>query len=300
MCFNCFDVALFVRLLFGNRRPRVDQNVIIAKAHNKDIEVFAGFRQRTYRLVFECQDAAVGKKSVETIMPDGNIEMEKEFQPKKGRGLMTFGYSQTIDRKDASKHVRRDCPTPFILHDDSPDSPVQFPLVQTWTVNINQSFRDEFDILQVDELKLQGRTDEGFHMDAIDAFRKSMEKCFDAAAVGKWPVMCCKQKKDQENPYLVFVGPRNVLEGFLENQDVQEYFFISAQYNGFKAWFKSKGRWLPRSQTFEFSNVDMDEKCVLYTRAGSSVMTSMMTCRQFEREKTLGEKVTPGGGLTSK
>jgi len=296
MCFDCVgDVKLFVRLLCGNRRPCVDQNVIITKAQNKDIEVFAGFRQQTCRLVFECQDAAVGNKRVETILPDGNVEMVKEFQPRKERGLMTFGYSQTIDHKVASRHVRCPAPTPFIHHDDSPDSTVRFPLVQTWTVNINQSFRNEFDILQVDELKLQGRAADGFDMDAIDAFRKSMVKSFDAAAVDKWPIMCCKMKKEKENPHLVFVGPRSVLEGFLENQDVQEYFFISAKYNGFKAWFKSKGRWLPRSQKFEFSNVDMDEKCVLYTRSGSSVMTSMMTCKQFERDKTFGEKVTLGG-----
>jgi len=299
MCVDgCGEVALFVRLVCGKRRSSIDCKGLITRAQNKHIEVFEGFREKAYRLVFECQDAAAGKKRVETILPDGSVEMEKEeFQPRKERGLMTFGYSQTIDREVASKHVRCHGSTPFIHNDDSPASPFRLPLVQTWTVNINQSFHEEFDILKVEDLKFHGRTAEGFHMDAIDAFRESMENCFDSAAVDNWPIKCCKMKKEKENPHLVFVGPRDLMEAFLENKDVQKYFFISAKHNGFKAWFKLKGRWLPRSQRFNFSNIRMDERCVLYTRAGSSAMTSLMTCKQFEREKMFGTKVTPGEQL---
>jgi hypothetical protein len=122
-----------------------------------------------------------------------------------------------------------------------------------------------------------------------------MVKCFGSAAVEKWPIMCCKMKKEKVNPHLVFVGPRNLMEGFLENQDVQDYLFISANYGGFKAWAKSKERWLPQFQKFDFSKADMNENYVLYTRAGNSVMTSLMTRSQFEREKTLGKEVTPAG-----
>jgi len=290
------DVKLFIRLLCGSRQPRIDvdshiSTAIVTGAQNKGIEVFAGFREVTYRLVFECQDAGVEKKMVETILPDGNVEMDKEFQPRKGRGLMTFGYSQTIDRKDAKRHVMSPQPTPFIDSDNLPDNPARLALVQTWTVNVNKSFRDEFDIFQFDERNFQGRIHEGFHRDAVDAFRKAMVKCFGSAVVEKWPIMCCKKEKN--NPHLVFVGPRSVMEAWLKKKDVQEYLFISEKNNGFKTWFKSKGSWLPRSQRFAFSNMNMDDKCVLYTRASGSLMTSMMTCSQFEKEKTFGAQRTP-------
>jgi len=248
----------------------------------------------SHRLVFECQDASVGKKKVETVMPDGSIEMDKTFQPQKGRGLQTFGHLQTIERKFAGRHVRRPGGHPFIHHEDCADNSVDFPLVQTWTVNINQSFRDQFDILQEDELNFQGQTAGGFHTDAIHAFRNSMVKLFGSAQVDRWPMLHCKMKKEKVNPFLVFVGPQNALQGFIDNPDVQEYFSITAKDNFFRAWSKSKGKWFPRSQKFEWSNENQDEMTVLYTRDGGSVMTSMMKRREFEREKTLGEKVTPG------
>jgi len=296
MYFDCFgDGAICFRLLCGNRRPKIAREDVVAKAHEKGIQVFAGFREKSYRLVFECQDATVGKMKVETILPDGSIEMGKMFQPQKGRGLQTFGHSQTIDRKLAQRHVRHQGGHPFIHHDDCPDNCVDFPLVQTWTVNINETFRDQFDILQVNELEFQGQIDGGFHMDAIRALRNSMVTCFGSAEVDKWPILCCKMKKEKENPFLVFVGPESLLQGFVDNPEVQEYFSISAKHNFFRAWSKSKGRWFPRSQKFEWSNGIEDEMTVLYTRDGSSVMTSMMKCRQFDREKTLGEKVTPEG-----
>jgi len=293
MCFDCVgDAKFFVRLLCGFRRSSVDRNVIIKMAQDKkDIQVFAGFEERPHRLVFECQEASVGKKKVETILIDGNVEMTKDFYPRKERGLMTFGYSQKIPSKVARRHVQRNGrPTPFI-HSGTDNSP-DFPLVQTWTVNLNQNFRRSYDILKVEELELENRIDGGFHMDAIEAFGASMRKLFGDAAMAEHPIMCCRMKQKKENPYLVFVGPRNLMEAFMANPVVQDYFLISAKYNGFKAWSKSKGRWFPRSQKFEFSNVNMEESLVLYTRGGNSVMTSMMTYRQFARDKTLRGQVT--------
>jgi len=86
------------------------------------------------------------------------------------------------------------------------------------------------------ESQLQGRTDGMFHKDAIHAFRKYLEKCFGSAEVDNYPIKCCMMKNKKVNRELVVVGQRNNLEAFLQNTDMQKYFFVSADGHGFKAW----------------------------------------------------------------
>jgi len=223
-------------------------------------------------------------------LPTGDVEMKKPFKPKKGRGLMTFGYPQNIHKDYANRYIRRpEGPGHFIHHEDATDNSA-YSLVQTWTVNVNDSFRKEFEIMRADQL--QGQIDEGFHIDAIHAFRKSMAKCFSSAEVDKYPIKCCRMKHEKENKELVVVGPRSNLEGFLQNRDLQKSFFVSADAHGFKAWTKPKGKWCPHTQRFDWGT-DMDEIYVLYTRVGHSEMTCMMKHQQFAREKTLGNKISP-------
>jgi len=288
------DVVLFGRLLCRKRRRSMDDDEVVSKAHAAGLQVFQGFREQSYRLVFENEDANAGEITIETILPNGHVEMQKTFKPKKGRGIMTFGYPQDIHKNQASRYIRRpEGPGHFIHHEDALDSSA-YPLVQTWTVNINDRFRNDFEIMSVDQL--QGQIDEGFHTDAIHAFRKSMAKCFSSAEVDKYPIKCCKMKHEKKNEELVVMGPRSNLEGFLKNPDLQKSFFISADAHGFKAWTKPKGKWFPHTQRFEWGP-DMDEIYVLYTRVGNSEMTCMMKRQQFTREKTCGNKISPEPGL---
>jgi len=268
----------------------MDDDEVVLKAHAAGLQVFRGFRETSYRLVYENEDAKAEEKHIETILPCGDLEMKKTFKPKKGRGLMTFAYPQHITKARASRYVRRpEGPGHFIHQEDAPGSS-DYPLVQTWTVNINDSFRNEFEIIGVDQL--QGQIDKGFHMDAIQAFRKSMAKCFSSAEVDKYPIKCCKMKHDKENKELVVMGLRSNLEAFLQNPDLQKSFFVAADGHGFKAWTKPKGKWCPHTQRFDWST-DMDETYVLYTRVGNSEMTCMMKHQQFEMEKKLGDKIEP-------
>jgi len=270
----------------------MDDDQVVSKAHAAGLEVFHGFRERSYRLVYENEDANAEEKQIETMLPTGEIEMVKTFKPKKGRGLMTFAYPQTINKDRASRHVRRplpEGPSHFIHHEDAPGSSA-YPLVQTWTVNINDNFRNEFEIIEADQL--QGQIHKEFQIDAINAFRKSMAKCFSSAEVDKYPIKCCKMKQDKENKELAVMGRRSQLEAFLQNSDLQKSFFVSADAHGFKAWTKQKGKWFPHRQRFDW-DTDMDETYVLYTRVGNSEMTCMMKHHQFAKEKTLGNKISP-------
>jgi len=292
MCSECFgDAEIFFQLLFGKRRqPKLSTEKIIEKAHQAGIEVYAGFREKSHRLVFECQNDKAGKKKVETVLPDGFIEMtKKDFKPKKGRGLQTFGWPQIIRGRDARKHLRAGKVHPFMHYDGVPGDDAEVSLVQTWTVNINETWNEKFEL--VDDLKFQDKINGGFHEDAIHAFRDSMVKLFGPEEVEQWPVKCYRMKKETVNPYLVFVADQNVLRAFLDNQDVQEYFSISVDKNCFRSWYKAKGAWRPRSQAFEWGHNE-DERTVLYTRDGRSAMTSMMKRRQFDVDKKLEERLS--------
>lgn len=261
-------------------------DTMVGNARHKGLRVFEGYREKAYRLVFEKDEAAGGEiKWVETILPRGVVEMKKKFKPQKGKGLMTFGYSQSIRKDKARRHTARTEGPGYFIHNDAPDNPT-YPLVQTWTVNVNDNFLSEYEILNED----QGQKDPKFHAAAISSFRKSMEKCFSSAEVDKYGIKCCRMKEYKENKHLVVTGKRSVLEAFIQNKDVQSYFFISADQHGFRAWSKQKGKWFPRSQRFEWSE-DMDEVYVLYTRDGNSQMTCMMMEQQFVEDKTLGKEV---------
>jgi len=263
---------------------------VVAKALHADLQVFRGYREICFRLVYENEDPSTTTKTVPTILPSGDIESEKKFHPCKGRGLMTFGYPQEIQKTHAQRYIRRpEGPGHFIHNDDAPDS-CAYPLVQTWTANINQSFRNEFNIMTIDEV--QNQIYPGFHKDAIHSFRRSMEKCFSPEEVEAYPIKCCRTKHAKPNENLVVVGPRSVVEAFLQNPDVQKHFYVSANRHGFKAWAKPERNWLPRAQRFEWG-ADQNEIYVLYTRIGNSHMTCMMQRRQFLREKTFGTSLGP-------
>jgi len=271
----------------------MDDDTMFGNARAKGLRVFQGFHEKAFRLVFEKEEAAgTETKWVETILPSSEIEMKKKFKPQKGKGLMTFGYPQEICKDAARKYTVRPEGPGYFIHNDTPDNP-KYPLVQTWTVNVNENFRKDYDIMTED----QSQSEPGFHADAISAFRKSMEKCFSSAEVDKYGIKCCRMKKVKENKHLVVTGMRAVLEAFIQNKDVQANFFITAEKHGFRAWSKQKGKWFPRSQRFEWGN-DMDEVYVLYTRDGNSQMTCMMKESQFVREKTLGKEVAAGSGAS--
>jgi len=85
----------------------MDNAEVVSKAHAAGVQVFQGFRERSYRLVYENEDANAKEQRIETILPNGHVEMQKTFKPKKGRGLMTFAYPQHITKDHASRYVRR-------------------------------------------------------------------------------------------------------------------------------------------------------------------------------------------------
>lgn len=252
--------------------------MVIGRAQRKALEVYQGYTEQPIRCVCEVEDEYAERRFVETILPDGHVEMETEFKPMKGRALVTFGRSQHIPKDLARRLVERPgggCP--FIHNENIADSEV-YPLAQTWTLNVDKGFYETFE--QIDDSTVDGSR----------TFKECMKKLFGSALVDKYPIRCYKMRKNQVNPELVFVGPRDLMEVFLQDPDVQKYLSISANRYGFDSWFIPRGKWLPRAKRFEWGN-DMQEEYVLYTRQGNSFMTVMIPRQQFIGDKQFGVKV---------
>jgi hypothetical protein len=268
-------IMIRIRLLCGKKRAGVPRQYIIERAQGKELEVYHGFTEQPIRCICEIEDNDAKEKTVETIMPDGHVETQIKFKPKKGRALVTFGHLQHIPKELASKFVRRaDGGCPFIHDENTADSKV-YRLSQTWTMNLNERFYNTY--AEIDESTV----------DACGTFRESMSKLFSSAKV---PIRCYKMKQAQVNPELVFVGPRDLMEAFLFDADAQKYFSMAANQHGFKTWSIPKGRWFPRAKSFLWGSV-MDDQVVLFTREGNSSMTVMVSKEQFLREKQFGEKL---------
>mmetsp|Transcript_54794 Transcript_54794/g.105762 ORF Transcript_54794/g.105762 Transcript_54794/m.105762 type:complete len:279 (-) Transcript_54794:209-1045(-) len=277
VCGGLQNVMTLIRLLYGRKRAGVPRQVVIGRSKNKKLEVYQGYTEQPIRCICEIEDENAEAKTVETIMPDGHVEMESKFKPEKGRALVTFGHSQYISKHLASKFVRRDDGCPFI-HDEDKANSEAYPLAQTWTVNLNKRFYETFE--QIDELTVSG----------YRTFKECMKKLFTSSELDKYPIRCYRMRREQVNPELVFVGPRDLMAVFLEDVDTQKYFSISANQYGFTSWFVPKGKWFPRAKTFVWPD-DMEEEVVLFTREGNSSMTVMVNKQQFILEKQFGEKV---------
>jgi len=61
-------------------------DTMVGNARSKGLRVFQGYREEAYRLVFEKEEAAGREtKRVETMLPSGAVEMNKNLSRRKGR-----------------------------------------------------------------------------------------------------------------------------------------------------------------------------------------------------------------------
>merc|ERR1719412_1506111 len=109
-----------IRLLFGKKRAGVPRQLVIERAQGKNLEVYQGYTEQPIRCICEIEDKDATAKLVETIMPDGHVEMESKFKPEKGRALVTFGHLQHIRKGLARRFLRRaDGGCPFIQDENT-------------------------------------------------------------------------------------------------------------------------------------------------------------------------------------
>ena len=239
------------------------------------VRVYHGFTEHTYRLVFPFEDRfAPDKPHLFTIVPSGIVENSKVLEPQKEKGLIAFAYPQSIAdeltwlpvgqqpgstvESSAAKNGNNNClrDTAFIWRrQDNTNA-----LVQTWPTNLNEKFRQDFEISEgpnPDSAKFQHQ--------AVSEFKEAMVKLFGPTAAS-CPILFCHKQLASTSPAVVGLG-EEVLAHIKEHPDLMRELaiasidsdslgFVADGTNGKGQKFEKHFRLTPR------------EKCVVYRKVG--------------------------------
>merc|ERR1712039_982297 len=171
------------------------------------LKVYAGYKADERRIVFPHEDKLKATQKLKTILVGGYQEDDdKDILCQKERALITFPHDQCIE--DDSK-AQTFLNTPYVWKDANGRN----VLAQTWTVNINKQFRDNFEIKETNEEPGH------FKLAAAENFKKVMVDLFGEEARGV-PLWYCK--KQTTNRDRVYVGTTAEIKAFLAKQGVKE------------------------------------------------------------------------------
>jgi len=244
------------------------------------VRVYRGFTEHTYRLVFPFEDKfAPDAPLLLTIVPSGVVENREKLEPKAEKGLMAFTYLQSISDKvaelpleqhpggDGSIKTLRD--TAFVWRRVDGSN----ALVQTWATNINDKFRQDFEIsegVNPDPAK--------FSPESMTDFKEAMVRLFGPAA-RNCPIWCCHKRLHSTSPAVVGLA-EEVLAHLQENPDLMREVSIASIDSdclGFVAdGTNSKG------ETFEkHFRLTPGEQCVVYRKTGWDTMGAIKPLHQF-------------------
>lgn len=214
--------------------------------------------------------------ALKTILPNGVVENDHILSPEADGGLITFPYPQDIEAPLAEKHLS----TPFVWQRDDGT----YALVQTWTTDVNDSFRKTFDV------STSNSDPTRFLPQAVTEFKKVIVELFGAAAA-QHPILCCTKTTQNDRP--TYVGTARQLQLLLcVSQDVlKEKDIVELTPHGFVTRCVD-GNGKASTQDFAFPNDD--EVYVLYTKVGWHTMACVKTKKQFDHDCTLGEPEREG------
>jgi len=267
--------------------PGVGQALGGGSTSSKAVRVYRGFTEHTYRLVFPFEDKfAPNTPLLLTIVPSGVVENNKVLQPQAEKGLIAFTYPQSISDELAVLPVEQqpDANVPgSILHGKNRtlrDTAFVWrrkdgtnALVQTWATNINEKFRQDFDIskgVNPDPAK--------FLPQAVSEFQEAMVRLFGPAATS-CPVWFCHKKLESTSPAVVGFGeevlahlrgnPELMRELAIASIDNDGLGFVADGTNGKGEQFEKRFRLTP------------GEQCVVYRKTGWDTMGSIKPLHQF-------------------
>ena len=177
------------------------------RAHTS-VTAYDGFTEHAYRLAFEYANISDDRFSsadpprLRTVLPSGVVENEeKVLVPKAEKGLLAYGFAQSIDAEKARTHVD----TPFVWKRDDGS----FALVQTWSTNMNDKFKQEFSIAT------SNPDTSVYSPQAVEEFERVVKALFGEDATDKQPVVYCHRASENDGP--VYVGSGDDLLNFLRN-----------------------------------------------------------------------------------
>jgi len=247
--------------------------------------------QRNYRLVFPFEDRfGPDTPQLLTIVPSGVVENSKVLEPQKEKGLIAFAYTQSISDeltglplgqqpdghvdsstgKDGKSQSLRD--TAFVWRREDGTN----ALVQTWATNLNEKFRQDFEISEganPDSAKFQPQ--------AVSEFQEAMVRLFGPAAA-KCPILFCHKKLASTSPAAVGLG-EEVLAHLKEHPELMRELAI-ASIDSDGLGFMADGS-NGKGQTFEkHFRLTPGEQCVVYRKTGWDTMGCIKPLNQFLRD----------------
>jgi len=263
------------------------------------IRVYQGFTEHTYRLVFPFEDRfGPDTPQLLTIVPSGVVENSKVLEPQKEKGLIAFAYTQSISDeltglplgqqpdghidsstgKDGKSQSLRD--TAFVWRREDGTN----ALVQTWPTNLNEKFRQDFEILEganPDSAKFQPQ--------AVLEFQEAMVRLFGPAA-SNCPILFCHKKLASTSPAAVGLG-EEVLAHLKEHPDLMRELAI-ASIDSDGLGFMADGT-NGKGQKFEkHFRLTPGEQCVVYRKTGWDTMGCIKPLNQFLRDAEFHEPLT--------
>jgi len=265
-----------------SREKPLDEDSIVEVALKKGVglKVFAGFRAKESRLVFLHCDQMSTTPTLYTVLPSGKMEGPtggKPLKPTREKGLITYPYVQHLEKPAELDNLKEliDKTHCVWLDDKAKTDKEKYPLVQVWTVNVNQEFKDVFDMQD------ENPNPSIFHQQAVDNLMKTMRALFGAENADKVKVKYCS--KDTHNVRRTFLGTPEMFKTFFGEKGVKESFGIKTFVGNIMKVKTLDRNQREGEQSFTFGD-DPTEEHVLYKRRGFTDFWCLKTRKQFEQD----------------
>ena len=245
------------------------------------VSAYEAFTEHTYRLVFPHEDhfAKTPEPPLLTILESGVIESVKILRCQKGKGLIAYGFRQSLDDKTAHTKVEADsplkgaeyCETPFV----SKREDGTFCLVQTWPVSYNEKFKTDFKIFS------SNPDPKKFDPQAVTEFKECMQRLFGEDA-SRLPVLFCHKSLVNVGP--IFLGKAENLIELLERYPEKMQELAIKEVSSKSLSFVSDGI-DGEGKRFEktFTMAALDDY-VMYKKVGWETLGCVKPKEQFLRE----------------
>jgi len=289
----------------------------------KPVRKFQNVTECTYRIVYDFEDNFTEPQGdfpgfqLMTILKEGNVENMKALRSKKGKGIQTFGITQTIstekvpglvemwmkrkqdnqkkiydlEAKGADAKAISEEKEKYAAHPGDTAESLPFirkrndgthALVHMWTVNIDEKFRERFTISE------KNPSPKHFSNDAVKEVETAMVKLFGSQAANHKAKFAVAELHNKDP---VYIGKASDLLKMLREhkevceamniKDVAEKHFVGEVVN-----FNWKTK--EKKTSLKQFEMDLNTKYALYIKAGGDVMASVKPLDLFDMESKLG------------
>merc|ERR1712159_236156 len=199
----------------------------------------------------------MGTPYLQTILPDGTNENNKELKPVKEKAMICYAYHQSTTKEVVEKYPD----SPFVW--DRGDE--TYACVQTWPTSYNAKFKEDF------QIEDENPDEEHFTEQAAEEFKRAVAKLF-GLEEGDTPIRyCCRSTHNKDSLYR---GSSAAIQALIRNNeeirkelDIMEIIpngFVSRTVNG----KKEEGK-----KDFAFSGPEVEVG--LYIKQGWETMACM-------------------------